>query len=347
MKSVHIWNFSDLYFPTFALEKLRIQTLFTQCNLCRFKLEWAYFYYCQIKGEKSTKSIYNMDSFWTMHLLKYEFSPTCTIFTVQSWTIFKVIVINEPVRKVKYQAIRVEVQVRGSPHIHSFLWIVEAPVLSKSNVVEYTQFIDGIVKAFVPDIYENIELFDLVTTYQVHSHSKSCWKYKNEKCRSHLGKSFTERSIVSLPLQNHLPDPMKNNILNERELILLIVKNYIDTQLYPRKRNILYPHKENFENIPSIRNILAELKPTKEEYYEALSISSDSDFQIHLKQKPNACFINNFLVDGLQAWNANIDIQSIFNIIRQLLMCAYFPKAEDKTSETMKHVAKEALSGNK
>ena len=140
---------------------------------------------------------------------------------------------------------------------------------------------------------------------------------------------------------------MKNNILNERELILLIVKNYIDTQLYPRKRNILYPHKENFENIPSIRNILAELKPTKEEYFEALSISSDSDFQIHLKQKPNACFLNNFLVDGLQAWKANIDIQSVFNIIRQLLMRAYFPRAEDKTSDKMKHMVKEALSGNK
>ena len=46
--------------------------------------------------------------------------------------------------------------------------------------MEYTQFINGIVKAFVPDIHENPELFDLVTTYQVHCHYKSCRKYKNE-----------------------------------------------------------------------------------------------------------------------------------------------------------------------
>ena len=77
---------------------------------------------------------------------------------------FKVIVINEPLGKVKYHAVRIEFQVRGSPHVHSFLWIVNAPILSKDNVVEYTQFIDGIVKAFVPDIHENRELFDLVTT---------------------------------------------------------------------------------------------------------------------------------------------------------------------------------------
>ena len=170
---------------------------------------------------------------------------------------FKVIVINGPLGKVKYHAIRVEFQVRGSPHIHSFLWIVNAPILSKDNVVEYTQFIDSVVKAFVPDIHENPELFDLVTTYQVHSHSKSCRKYKNEKCRYHFGKFFTERTIISLPLPNHLPDTVKNNILNEKEHILSMVKNYIN-----RKQNILHPHKENFEDIPSIKSILAELNLT-------------------------------------------------------------------------------------
>ena len=135
----------------------------------------------------------------------------------------KIIVIDGPLGKVKYHAIKVEFQVRGSPHIHSFLWIVNAPILSKDNVVEYTQFIDGIVKAFVPDIHEFPELFDLVTTYQVHCHSKSCRKYKNEKCRYHFGQFFTERIIITLPLPNHLPDTVKNNILNERKRILSMV----------------------------------------------------------------------------------------------------------------------------
>ena len=42
---------------------------------------------------------------------------------------FKVIVIDGLLEKVKHHAIRVEFQVRGSPHIHYFLWTVNAPIL--------------------------------------------------------------------------------------------------------------------------------------------------------------------------------------------------------------------------
>ena len=89
-------------------------------------------------------------------------------------------------------------------HIHSFLWVLDPSILTKDNVDEYRQFIDSIVKAFVPDINENQELFHLVTTYQVRSHSKSYRKYKNEKCRYHFGKFFTELTIISLPLPSDL-----------------------------------------------------------------------------------------------------------------------------------------------
>ena len=41
---------------------------------------------------------------------------------------FKEIIVNGPLGKVKYYAIRVEFQVRGSPHIHSFLLVLNAPV---------------------------------------------------------------------------------------------------------------------------------------------------------------------------------------------------------------------------
>ena len=62
-----------------------------------------------------------------------------------------------------------------------------------------------------------------------------------------------------------------------------------------------------------MKNILAELKVTEEEHYGASSISSGSNFPSHLKRKPNTCFINNFFVEGLQAWKLNIDMQPVFN----------------------------------
>ena len=52
-------------------------------------------------------------------------------------TFFKVIVLDEPLVKTSYYAIRVEFQVRGSPHIHSFIWILNAPKLSKETKDEY------------------------------------------------------------------------------------------------------------------------------------------------------------------------------------------------------------------
>ena len=45
----------------------------------------------------------------------------------------------------------------------------------------------------------------------------------------------------------------------------------------------------------------------------ALSISDDSDFQIHLKRPPDLYFANNYFQDELFAWEANLDIQHVFN----------------------------------
>ena len=59
---------------------------------------------------------------------------------------FKEIIVDGPLGKVIYYAIRVEFQVRGSPHIHSFLWVLNAPILTKDNTDEYVTFVDTIVR---------------------------------------------------------------------------------------------------------------------------------------------------------------------------------------------------------
>ena len=46
---------------------------------------------------------------------------------------FKVIVLDGQLNKTSYYAIRVEFQVRDSLHIHSFIWILNAPKLSKET----------------------------------------------------------------------------------------------------------------------------------------------------------------------------------------------------------------------
>ena len=62
---------------------------------------------------------------------------------------FKEIIVDDPLGKITYYAIRVEFQVRGSLRIHSLSWILNAPILTKDNTYEYVTFVDTIVRAYI------------------------------------------------------------------------------------------------------------------------------------------------------------------------------------------------------
>ena len=59
-------------------------------------------------------------------------------------------------------------------------------------------------------------------------------------------------------------------LLNERDRVLGNVREYIDNNLNPKKRNILNLLKENYEKVPNIQYILKELNLTEDQYYDAL-----------------------------------------------------------------------------
>ena len=145
----------------------------------------------KLKGEKlPSEGISSIDYFERCGYLNFNPVLLARQFQYSVEAFFQTIVLNGPLGRVKYYSIRVEFQVRGSPHIHSFLWILNAPVLNKDNIQEYITFVDGIIKANVPDINKNEELLHLVRAYQVHSHSKSSRKYNNN-CRYNFGKFFS------------------------------------------------------------------------------------------------------------------------------------------------------------
>ena len=86
---------------------------------------------------------------------------------------------------------------------------------------------------------------------------------------------------------------------------------------------------------------------SKVEYEAALSISEDKDFQLHLKRPPNSCFVNNYFSDGLLSWEANLDIQPVFNHYKAVAyMCSYLSKSEDECSQAMSQAVKEAFEHN-
>ena len=76
-------------------------------------------------------------------------------------------------------------------------------------------------------------------------------------------------------------------------------------------------------------------------------ISKDEDLELDLKQKPNSCFVNNFFDVDLKAWQANMDIQPVFNEYNTVTyMCHYFSKTEDRCSKAMKKATKKTFENN-
>lgn len=84
-----------------------------------------------------------------------------------------------PIGKIVYYALRIEFQMRGSPHLHALVWTSDCPTRTSENREAYVEFIDKYVQAFLPDKQTDQELHELVKTYQRHNHSKSYRKYKN------------------------------------------------------------------------------------------------------------------------------------------------------------------------
>ena len=99
--------------------------------------------------------------------------------------------------KITYYAIRIKFQVRDSPHVHSFIWILNPPKHSEETLGTHIEFIDNAIHANLLTPDDDPFLYELVNQYQTQKHSESCRKYKNKLCRSGFGKFLTEKIIIA------------------------------------------------------------------------------------------------------------------------------------------------------
>ena len=234
--------------------------------------------------------------------------------------------------KVQYYAISVEFQVRGSPHIHSFLWVLNQPKLTVDTIDQYIEFLDAVVSANLPSEEADPLLHNVERYFQVHSHLKSGRKYKNKPSRYHFGRFFTERTLIAKPVQN-VSEFQRYSILAQRKCVLDKVSEFINIYLCLNKPGT---YIDNLEIDQISDQILEQLGVPETDYYSALSISND-DYQVHLKRKGNSCFINNYNPIMLKAWQANMDLQALHNYYKAIsYISAYFPKSENETSLALK-----------
>ena len=242
--------------------------------------------------------------------------------------------------KITYYALRIEFRMRGFPHLHALVWTSDCPELTSESKDAYVAFIDEHVQGNLPNEQDEPELHQLVKTYQKHNHSKTCRKYKNVPCHFNFGQFFTKRTIIAEPLNEKMDEEAKSNILNRCKEILTLVKKKIDEVLNPSS-------KENYNATATEKDILDSIGITEGEYYRALSISADSDFDLYLKRPVDSCFINNYFVAGIKGFAANVDLQPVFNHYKCITyVCSYFAKDETECSQAILNAAKEAKSSN-
>ena len=135
---------------------------------------------------------------------------------------------------------------------------------------------------------------------------------------------FATGTIIAQPLEDSVSEDIKRAKMQYRNTILKKVKNYIDNEFNPSKKNFLDKANADYVELKSIEEILSLLEISPKDYQEALSISDDSGFQIYYKRTPNSCFVNNYFYDGLMAYQANMSMQQVFNHYKAVAyMCAY------------------------
>ena len=57
-------------------------------------------------------------------------------------------------------AIRMEFQIRGSPHVHTFTWIIAAPKSTSDNVDKYINLLDKIFIVSLPVLKFDSNLYE-------------------------------------------------------------------------------------------------------------------------------------------------------------------------------------------
>ena len=87
---------------------------------------------------------------------------------------------------------------RVAHNVHSFKWVFSAPNIQ--NETAYIEFIEKAINAQLPDHLEEPKIFELVKTYQVHAHSRTCWKYSKNEIVSQMVDILLRRQLLQNPL---------------------------------------------------------------------------------------------------------------------------------------------------
>ena len=128
-------NWKNILFDVLAMVKqLDVPKCFT--TLSSADLKWKGLVWIINKLHKldlSKENIKNLTYQDRCRLLNSNSVVVAKYFQYRVEVFFKEITVDGPFVRTKNYTIQVEFQVRGSPQVHCFLWVVNAPVLTSNN----------------------------------------------------------------------------------------------------------------------------------------------------------------------------------------------------------------------
>ena len=205
------------------------------------------------------------------------------------------------------------------------VWIADAPVYGKDEDSEVIQYVDKIITCHrnwnTPDVNSLVDL-------QVHRHTRTCRKQvkKATVCRFGFPKYPMLQTVILQPLIcEHAEKQEHRQRLNR-------IKNML-SQLKTAEEEMTWSE------------FLQGIDMTYDEYIQAIRYSLKAD-TVFIKRSPSEIRVNNYNIDCLKAWRANIDIQYILDVYGcASYVCSYVAKSSRGMSDLLQKACKEAKQG--
>lgn len=225
-----------------------------------------------------------------------------------------------PIGQILNYDIRKEMQSRGTAHFHSAVLVQGAPQLNRESDQQVVAFIDSYISCAIPE--EDETLKDLVTSRQIHHHTRTCKKKKNVNCRFHFPKPPAKETTISrVPCD----EKFKEKIEQSRSIL-----NAVMQTLECTGTDITLSELLERSGIP------------EDIYHDALNVSMKKN-NILLKRKPAETCVNPYNPISMKALRANMDIQYIRDVWGCVAyITSYMCKPERSMSELMRNACKEA-----
>ena len=219
---------------------------------------------------------------------------------------------------------RVEMQHRGSCHVHMVVWVEGAPALMASNMEEVIKFINKYITCQAA-VAEGTTESDLVSR-QKHSHTQTCKKNKNSVCRFHYPQPPFPKTVIL----DKIPED--------------------DPRIEEYKKKWTTIHKELEEMARgteiTFEEFLTKMDLSYEEYEKCVQTTLQAR-TIFLRRTPQEITINNYNRNTMLAWEANMDIQYVLDAYAcATYIVSYMSKGSRGMSKLLAQASAEARAGN-